>query len=93
LPERPAVEHVPPTLTGPAFQANWRGIVLTERAAAQPHFIDVCRLVGHPTPTETDPAPSMALSSVVPFGQDAGPRVPALGPRHPIASGAELGRW
>ncbi len=37
------------------FQAKWRTASLTEKAAAQSHFIDVCRLVGHPTPTEADP--------------------------------------
>jgi type II restriction/modification system DNA methylase subunit YeeA len=38
------------------FQATWRAATLTERAAAQSHFIDLCRLLGHPTPTEADPA-------------------------------------
>jgi hypothetical protein len=39
----------------PEFQAKWRHTTLTERAAAQSHFIDVCRLVGHETPAEMDP--------------------------------------
>jgi type II restriction/modification system DNA methylase subunit YeeA len=38
------------------FQATWRAATLTERAAAQSHFNDLCRLLGHPTPTEADPA-------------------------------------
>lgn len=29
---------------------------LKERSAAQEHSIDLCRLVGHPTPAEADPA-------------------------------------
>ena len=37
------------------FQAKWRGVTLTERAAAQSHFNDLCRLFGIPTPTEADP--------------------------------------
>jgi hypothetical protein len=29
--------------------------MLKERSASQSHFIDLCRLVGQPTPTEADP--------------------------------------
>lgn len=43
------------TTTPQAFVAKWRGTTLKERAAAQEHFIDLCRLVGHPTPAEDDP--------------------------------------
>ncbi len=31
-------------------------MALTERQTAQEHFIDLCRLVGHPTPVEEDPS-------------------------------------
>ena len=37
------------------FVNKWRGVTGTERATSQSHFIDVCALVGHPTPTEQDP--------------------------------------
>ena len=37
------------------FQAKWRNSAHAENAAAQSHFIDVCRLLGHLTPTEADP--------------------------------------
>lgn len=37
------------------FIAKWRHHELKERSAAQEHFIDLCRLVGHPTPIEADP--------------------------------------
>jgi hypothetical protein len=37
------------------FIRKWRGAELTERAAAQSHFIDLCRLLGEPTPTDADP--------------------------------------
>lgn len=37
------------------FVAKWRSTSLRERAAAQEHFIDLCRLVGHQTPAEADP--------------------------------------
>ncbi len=37
------------------YIATWRASVLTERAAAQEHFIGLCRLLGLPSPTEADP--------------------------------------
>jgi type II restriction/modification system DNA methylase subunit YeeA len=37
------------------FIAKWKRSDLKERSAAQEHFIDLCRLVGHPTPAEADP--------------------------------------
>jgi type II restriction/modification system DNA methylase subunit YeeA len=47
---------MPATLTPQEFVARWRHATLSERASAQSHFIDVCRLLGHPTPAEADPA-------------------------------------
>ena len=38
------------------FVAKWRASELKERSASQEHFIDLCRLVGEPTPAEADPA-------------------------------------
>jgi hypothetical protein len=37
------------------FIAKWKASTLTERAASQSHFNDLCALVGHPTPVESDP--------------------------------------
>jgi hypothetical protein len=37
------------------FIAKWERVELKERSAAQEHFLDLCRLVGHPTPAEADP--------------------------------------
>ena len=37
------------------FIRKWRNAKLTERSAAQEHFIDVCRLIDEPTPAEADP--------------------------------------
>jgi SAM-dependent methyltransferase len=34
---------------------KWRDATLKERSAAQEHFIDLCRLLGEPTPAEADP--------------------------------------
>jgi type II restriction/modification system DNA methylase subunit YeeA len=42
-------------LTPQAFVAKWRHVELKERSACQEHFIDLCRLVDHPTPVEADP--------------------------------------
>ena len=42
-------------LTPQEFITKWRDVELKERSAAQEHFIDVCRLVGEPTPVEADP--------------------------------------
>ena len=36
------------------FIAKWRASELKERSAAQEHFIDLCRLLGEPTPAEAD---------------------------------------
>jgi type II restriction/modification system DNA methylase subunit YeeA len=37
------------------FVAKWRASSRSERAASQEQFIDLCRLLGEPTPTEADP--------------------------------------
>lgn len=46
-------------LTGPitvdAFIRKWRAAELKERSAAQEHFIDLCRVLGEPSPADADP--------------------------------------
>lgn len=42
-------------LTPSEFAAKWTGSTRTERAAAQEHFIDLCRLLKFTTPNEADP--------------------------------------
>src|SRR5262249_32543197 len=37
------------------FIRTWRGVTINERSGAQPQFIDLCRVLGHPTPQEADP--------------------------------------
>jgi len=44
-----------PTLTPQAFVQTWRAATGNERQLYQQHFLDLCRLVGHPTPSEDDP--------------------------------------
>ena len=45
---------VPPPITPAAFIAKWQRVTLSERAVSQEHFIDLCRLLGQPTPAEHD---------------------------------------
>jgi hypothetical protein len=46
----------PHTLTPAEFAAKWSDNTQTEKATAQEHFIDLCRMVGVPTPNEHDPS-------------------------------------
>ncbi|WP_293941728.1 DNA methyltransferase [Sphingomonas sp.] len=43
-------------MTVDEFIRKWRAADLKERSAAQEHFIDLCRLLGEPTPAEADPS-------------------------------------
>jgi hypothetical protein len=45
---------MPQQLTPAQFVAKWKPVELSERAASQEHFIDLCRLLGQPTPAEHD---------------------------------------
>ena len=45
----------PPSITPQEFVNKWRSATLKERSAYQEHFLDLCRLIGHPTPAEVDP--------------------------------------
>jgi hypothetical protein len=42
-------------MTPAAFAQKWRGVTTSERASAQSHFIDLCRMLGEPAPHEADP--------------------------------------
>jgi N-6 DNA Methylase len=42
-------------MTPHEFIEKWKNHALTERAGAQEHFIDLCRILDHPTPAESDP--------------------------------------
>ena len=42
-------------MTAAEFIAKWSAVALNERAVAQEHFIDLCRLLEEPTPAEADP--------------------------------------
>jgi hypothetical protein len=42
-------------MTPGEFIAKWSDAKLRERAAAQSHFIDLCRMLGEKAPTDADP--------------------------------------
>jgi len=44
-----------PELTPQAFSERWSKSKLSERSSAQSHFIDLCNMLGKPTPAEADP--------------------------------------
>ncbi len=44
------------TLSASDFAAKWQDNARRERASSQEHFIDLCRLLGVPTPAEADPS-------------------------------------
>ena len=44
-----------PRLDVPTFVARWQRSTLTERSAAQQHFLDLCSVLGQPTPAAADP--------------------------------------
>jgi hypothetical protein len=41
-------------MTPAQFVAKWSPVQLPERAASQEHFLDLCHLLGQPTPAEHD---------------------------------------
>lgn len=47
---------MPPSLPLPEFIRRWQGSALTERSAAQSHFIDLCDVLGQPRPAAADQA-------------------------------------
>ena len=51
----PSSTYTGASVTPGAFITKWRASELKERSAAQEHFIDLCRLLGEPTPVESDP--------------------------------------
>lgn len=44
-----------PIITPQAFITKWSSSKLKERSGSQEHFIDLCRLLGEPTPADVDP--------------------------------------
>ena len=42
------------SMTPQQFMLKWGEVSLSERSAAQQHFVDLCHLLGQPTPAEAD---------------------------------------
>lgn len=42
-------------MTPDEFIRKWKASTLTERSASHSHFLDLCALLGEPTPTDSDP--------------------------------------
>jgi hypothetical protein len=42
-------------MTPSEFAAKWSAATVKESAGAEEHFIDLCQMLGHPTPTQADP--------------------------------------
>ena len=42
-------------MTPETFVQKWTGATLSERAASQEHFLDLCHLLNQPTPAQSDP--------------------------------------
>ena len=55
MPPRRVQLRVADIVTPGEFIIKWRASQLKESAASQEHFIDLCRLLGEPTPAEADP--------------------------------------
>jgi hypothetical protein len=47
--------HDSSAMTPHEFISKWRRVKLSERSASQPHFLDLCQLLGQRTPAEADP--------------------------------------
>ena len=52
-------------LTPQAFVHKWRDSTLKEHSAAQEHFIDLCRLIDHPTPDADAPRNPVLTAQVM----------------------------
>jgi len=49
---------LPPILTPGDCITKWRAAELKERSGSREHFIDLCHLLGEPTPADADPTGS-----------------------------------
>jgi type II restriction/modification system DNA methylase subunit YeeA len=54
MPPPPESKSASAVQTPAQFVAKWQPVQLSERAASQEHFMDLCRLLGQPTPAEHD---------------------------------------
>ena len=57
-----------PTMTPPQFVAKWRNVEFGEKQASQEMFLDLCALVGHPTPVAYGNPDAFTFEKWVPGG-------------------------
>jgi type II restriction/modification system DNA methylase subunit YeeA len=57
-----------PSITPQEFIAKWRDVAFGEKQASQEMFLDICRLVGHPTPVEYGNPEAFTFEKRVPGG-------------------------
>ena len=57
-----------PSLKPEQFVSKWRDTAFGEKQASQEMFIDLCRLVGHPTPVEYGDGDAFTFEKWVPGG-------------------------
>jgi hypothetical protein len=69
---------MPAALTPQTFVAKWRKTTLKESAAAKAHFLDLCRLLDHPTRYRAKAAHAHVL--LRPAACLAGQRAPRAAP-------------
>ena len=55
IPGQPPETGLNVDMTPNEFITKWQASELKERSASQEHFIDLCRLLGEPTPADADP--------------------------------------
>jgi len=58
-------------ITPAQFVEKWAKVELSERAAGHEHFIDLCHMLGQPTPAEADPTVSRYLRLHAGIGRQA----------------------
>ena len=57
-----------PTMSPQSFVAKWRDVDFGEKQASQEMFLDICHLVGHPTPVEYGNSEAFTFEKWVPGG-------------------------
>ena len=57
-----------PAMTPPQFIAKWRDVEFGEKQASQEMFLDLCALVGHPTPVAYGSPDAFTFEKWVPGG-------------------------
>ncbi len=60
-------QPVGPDIAAERFVEKWSRVTLAERSVSQEHFLDLCRLIDHPTPGDSDAGDFTFEKHVVPI--------------------------